>query len=400
MAREIASPFPEPRPRLTPTEAETLRAVFLSADWSRAGDDWPLPPLEILEHEWAQVHQTAHAVAVSSGTAALRLTLEALALHPGDEVLVPAYGCPAVDVAVLSAGLTPIHVDIDPATWCMSPSAAAAAVTGRTGALVAVHFAGQPARLEALVRVARRSGIALVEDACLAPGACYGDRPVGTWSRAAVFSLGVRKPVSAGEGGLVVTDDPALAAAVRRQRSLGADPETGEIERPGGNYRLTSLQAAVVLPQLARLEAGLERRANAASQLTSELEDCPWLRPLERDSAVSRHGWAQFWLRCDESELSVPRERIAQAVQALGIPLFPGWTRPNYCLAMYTPARAAIWLRDRASDREADHYERTHCPHAERAAFTEALILDFPILDAEPEVVRRATEALVRVSRK
>jgi perosamine synthetase len=303
-----------------------------------------------------------------------------------------------VDVAVLSAGQTPIHVDLDPATFAMAPAATAAAITPRTGAIVVVHFAGAPAGLGALQRVAERHGLALVEDACLAPGASYDGRPVGSWGRAAAFSLGVRKPVSAGEGGLVTTGDEALAAAVRDARNLGADAETGELVEPSGNYRLTELQAAVALPQLARLEADRQRRAAAAAVLSAALAESPYLRPLSCDRRATRWAWAQFWIRYDEAAGGVPRERVAQAVQAEGIPLFAGWARPNYTLGCYTPARAGEWLRPRGAGRAADHYERTHCPHAERAAFGEALLLDFPLLDAEAPVAQEAAAALAKVS--
>jgi dTDP-4-amino-4,6-dideoxygalactose transaminase len=396
----IRTSFPEPRPRLAPAETAPLTRALQGGDWSRAADDWPLPHLDLLEERWAAAHGAAHAVALSSGTAALTLVLRALRLLPGDEVLVPAYGCPAVDVAVLAAGLTPIHVEIDPDTYCLSPVAAAAVVTPRAAAMVAVHFAGQPAHVEALARVADRHGLALVEDACLAPGARFKDRPVGGWGRAAVFSLGVRKPVSAGEGGLVVTGDGALAEKLRRARNLGIDGETGEITEASGNYRLTALQASVALPQLARLDEDTRRREEAAARLSAAVEGSPAFRPLECHSQVTRHAWAQFWLRCDEEAGGVPRERVVEAVQAEGIPLFPGWPRPNYTLQVYTPARAAEWLRARGSGRDADHYGRTRLPHAERAAFQEALLLDFPLLDAGPEGIRDAAEALAKVSER
>src|SRR5262245_55840292 len=130
----VRTAMPEPRPRLTAAEADQARAAVLGAsDWSRAGDDWPLPCLDRLEEQWAAAHGARHAVAVSSGTAALTLILRGLGRATGDEVLVPAYGCPAVDVAVLAAGFTPVHVEIDANTYAMSPPAAAAAVTPRTG---------------------------------------------------------------------------------------------------------------------------------------------------------------------------------------------------------------------------------------------------------------------------
>ena len=384
-------------PRLTPEEAAAVSAVLREPEWSRLGDDWPLPWVDTLERRWAEVHGASEAVAVSSGTVALELVLRALGLPAGDEVLVSAYGCPAVDVAVLAAGLTPIHVDIDPSTYCMSPVAAAAAVTPRTAAMVAVHFAGQPARLASLASVAERQGIALIEDACLAPGAAYDGKAVGAWGRAAVFSLGARKPVSAGEGGLVVTNDTALAEQVRRARSLGADPDTGDIVRPTGNYRLTALQAAVALPQLERLAADIARRERTAGGWSAILEGHPALAPLQQDPRA-RSAWAQFWLRYDEARGGLSRAELLERAQADGLPLFAGWERPNYTLGVYAPQRAAGWLRERGSGRDPHHYERTHCPHAEHAAYNEALLLDFPSLNSGPEVVGQISEGLRKLA--
>jgi dTDP-4-amino-4,6-dideoxygalactose transaminase len=393
----VRDAFPEQPARLTADEARSLLPVLEAPEWSRAGDDWPLPEVDRLEQEWALRHGAADSAAVSSGTAALTLILKALDLPPGDEVLTPAYGCPAVEVAVLAARLTPIHVDIDPASYAISPAAAAAAVNPRTAALIAVHFAGQPAPVESLARVAERYGIALVEDACLAPGAVYQGRPVGSWGRAAAFSLGVRKPISAGEGGLVVTSDPVLATAVRALRSLGADAETGEIAVPGGNYRMAALQAAVARVQLRRLDEDLARRAEAAKALEEALRGSTLFKPLDVLPGTEVHSRAQFWIRYQEHAANVPRERVVEAVQAEGIPLFRGWPRPNYCQPVYTAGRAGRWLRERDSGREADHYEHTQCPVAERAAFGEALLLDFPLLASSPDVAARAAEALLKV---
>ncbi len=395
--RPVRAEFPPARPRLTTEEARAVAAVLSESEWSRAGDDWPLPAVDALEQEWASAHGVAHSVAVSSGTAALILVLRALRIPAGDEVIVPAYGCPAVDVAVLAAGLTPIHADLDPATYALSPTAVAGAVTPRTAAIVAVHFAGQPAHLQSLARVAERSGIALVEDACLAPGAGYEGRNVGTWGRAAVFSLGVHKPLSAGEGGLVATNDSALAAEVRKLRSLGADPESGEIDHPTGNYRLSALAAAAALPQLARLAADSQRRNLAVRQLLLALQDQPAWQPLTLDPRATCPAWAQLWFRWNQLATGVPRERIVEVVRAEGIPLHVGWSLPNYSHSMYTPAHASEWLRARNSGRDPDHYLHTCCPHAERAAFEEALLLDFPLLNADAEALADAAAALRKV---
>ncbi len=384
-----------PRPRLSPAEAEQAARVLRAAAWSRIGDDWPAPELDALEMAWALAHGAKDAVTVSSGTAALTLALLALEAPPGDEVLIPAYGCPAVDAAVLGAGLTPIHVDVQADTGCLSPLAAAAAVGPRTAALIAVHFAGQPAGLAALARVAERAGLALIEDACLAPGAAYDDRPVGSWGRAGVFSLGVGKPITAGEGGLVVTSDAALAARVRRFRSLGEDPATGEIPCLTGNYRLSSLQAAVALPQLARLAGDVARREAVAARLSAALPPGGPLRPLSRDPRVTRHGQAQFWLRLMDGGVA-SRAAVVETLRSRSVPAYVPWAVPNYAQPCYLPARAAVWLRARDSGRDPTHYERTVCPAAAHYAFHEAIVLDADTLFALDAEVDRIAEALSR----
>jgi hypothetical protein len=134
-----------------------------------------------------------------------------------------------------------------------------------------------------------------------------------------------------------------------------------------------------------------------AAALTAAVSPWPWLRPLEYDPEVSQHGWAQFWLRYEEEAAGMPRNWLIAALRAEGIPLLPGWPAPNYSLAMYTPERAAAWLRARGSGREPDHYLAAHCPHAERWAFSEALLLDLPMLEADPTVAGDFAAALERV---
>jgi len=369
---------------LSPEELAQVSETLRSEPWSRIGDDWPAPSLDRLEAAWAAEHQTAHAVALSSGTAALTLVLRALGLPPGDEVLIPAFGCPAVDVAVLSARLTPIHVDLDPHSYCISPTAAAAALGPRTGALVAVHFAGQSAGLGPLRRVANRAGIALIEDACLAPGAQYQGSPVGARSHAAVFSLGVDKPITAGEGGVATTNDAALAGRLRRLRGLGADPQSGEITGPSGNYRLSALQAAVALPQLRRLATDTAARARRAERLCAAVGPRGELRPLAHDPLVTRHAHAQFWLRVSAD--GAPRERLVDRLQNLGLPIFHSWAFPSYCHPIYLAERAGVWLRERESGRDPCHYERTRCPVAERAALEEAVVLAPSVFQVEEDL--------------
>jgi dTDP-4-amino-4,6-dideoxygalactose transaminase len=176
-------------------------------------------------------------------------------------------------------------------------------------------------------------------------------------------------------------------------RSCGADPDTGEIFVPTGNYRLAELPAAVVLPQLARLEADRQRREDAAQQWSSVLAASGVLRPLERDPRA-HPAWAQFWLRYEEAAGGMTRDRFVEAAQASGLPLFAGWPRTNPTLGMYSRAQAAAWLQARGSGREPDHYEQGRFPHAEHAAYNEAVLLDFPVLNGSPDAAESLAATL------
>jgi dTDP-4-amino-4,6-dideoxygalactose transaminase len=243
----------------------------------------------------------------------------------------------------------------------------------------------------------------VVEDACLAPGAARDGQPVGSVGRATVFSFGVDKPVHAGEGGLLVTDDCRLAKRCRQLRSLGRDPESGDHILPAGTHRMTELQAAVLLPQWERRERDRQRRDRNARRVEAALAGCRLLRPLGGAGADGSVGAvpvdarAQLWLRFDEAAAEVPRSRFLAAVQAEGVPMFAGWTRPNFAWGLFTARRAARWLAERGSSRPADHYEQAVCPIAERAAYGEACLLPLRVLSASARDVADVCRALDKV---
>jgi dTDP-4-amino-4,6-dideoxygalactose transaminase len=205
-----------------------------------------------------------HAVGLSSGTDALLVALMALGIGRDDEVIVPTFSFFATAGCVSRAGATPVLVDIDPVTFNMDPAAAAAAVTSRTRAIMPVHLYGQCADMDPLLELARRRGIAVIEDAAQAIGATYKGRPAGAMGQAGCFSFFPSKNLGAfGDAGLLTTTDDSLAHEVRLLRNHGAEPRYFH-KRIGGNFRLDALQAAVLrvkLPHLDRWTA--MRRANA-----------------------------------------------------------------------------------------------------------------------------------------
>lgn len=215
------------------------------------------------EQAFAALHQARHAVATSSGTTALMAALMAHGIQPGDEVIVPSFSFFATASCVLSVGACPVFADIDPDTFCLSPPAAEAAITPRTAAIMPVHLFGLPADMDQFAAICQRHGLLLLEDAAQAHGAAIDGRPVGHWGTAS-FSFYPSKNMTTGEGGMVLTNDEALAARLRMIRNQGMSQQYRH-EVLGYNFRMTDLAAALGLAQLRRLpEWNAQRRANAA----------------------------------------------------------------------------------------------------------------------------------------
>ncbi|MBA2474362.1 MAG: DegT/DnrJ/EryC1/StrS family aminotransferase [Actinobacteria bacterium] len=268
------------------------------------------PKVAELEAELARVCSVEHAVAVSSGTAALHLAVLALGLEPGDEVILPAYTFPATANVVALAGARPVLVDVDPRTMNLEPGRVYDAVTPATRAVIAVHLFGRPLDWEAL-QSAVPAELALVEDAAGALGARWRGRPCGGLGLMGCFSFHPRKIVTTGEGGAVTTSDEELAGAIRRMRHHGIEPHGSfEIRRPGTNYRLSDIQCAVGIPQLRRLDDLLEARRRVAEGYTERLAGL-----VETPSADEgdTHGWQAYVVRVDR------RDEILAALRAQGI---------------------------------------------------------------------------------
>ena len=243
---------------------------------------------------------TAHAAAVSSGTAAIHLALLALEIGPGDEVIVPAYTFPATANAVELCGARAVLVDVDPETFVVDPAAVAAALTPRTRAVIAVHLFGRPVDWEAL-QTAVPQEVALVEDAAGALGARYRGMPCGALGALGCLSFHPRKIVTTGEGGAVTTDEADLDQAVRRFRHHGWTGP-GEMPAPGFNYRLPDLLCAIGIPQLERLDELLSARERVAGWYEERLEH---LVLTPRAAEGDRHGWQAYVVQLDRRDAAL-----------------------------------------------------------------------------------------------
>jgi dTDP-4-amino-4,6-dideoxygalactose transaminase len=266
------------------------------------------PKVEEFERTLAGVVGTAHAAAVSSGTAALHLAVLALGIGPGDEVIVPAYTFPATANVVELSGARAVLVDVDPDSFLLDPARVADAVSLRTRVVLAVHLFGRPVEWEAL-QTAVPQEVVLIEDAAGALGARYRDTPCGALGTLACFSFHPRKIVTTGEGGAVTTDEAELDAAVRRFRHHGwAAP--GDMPAPGFNYRLPDLLCAIGIPQLAALEQLLAARERIARGYTERLEHFV-LTPSAAEG--DRHGWQAYVVQLER------RDDALETLRAAGI---------------------------------------------------------------------------------
>lgn len=271
-------PFNDLKPLARELTAELEEAALrvLHSGWYILG-----PELEAFEAGFAAWHGTEHAVGVANGTDAIELALRALGIGPGDEVITVSHTAVATVCAVERAGATPVLVDVDEATFTMDPAAAAAAVTPRTRAIVPVHLYGQPADMGALVALASRHGLALVEDCAQAHGARLGGRLVGTFGHLAAFSFYPTKNLGAlGDAGAVITGDAGLAEKLRRLRHYGQTVRYRHEER-GVNSRLDEMQAALLRAKLAHLAAHTGARRRLAGRYGAGLEGVipPAVRP-------------------------------------------------------------------------------------------------------------------------
>jgi perosamine synthetase len=269
------------------------------------------PKVEEFERALARACGTEHAIAVASGTAALHLAVLALEIGEGDEVIVPAYTFPATANAVALAGARPVLVDVDPETMNVDPARVYDAVTDRTRAVIAVHLFGRPLDWEELQN-AVPPDIALIEDAAGALGARWRGMPCGGLGLLACLSFHPRKVVTTGEGGAVTTSDARLAESVRRLRhhGLATNGTSTDLARPSTNYRLSDVQCAIGLPQLARLDALLAARRRVADAYTERLRDVVQV-PSADDG--DEHGWQAYVVQVDR------RDEILAALRAEGI---------------------------------------------------------------------------------
>ena len=301
------------------------------------------PKVAEFENAFAARHNVAHALATTNCTAALHVILAAMGVGPGDEVVVPSFSWLSSANVVLYCGATPVLADVDRQTFNIDPADVAPKITDRTKAIVAVSLFGLCADIDAIAQAA--PGIAIVEDAACAAGAVYKGRSAGSLGLAAAFSFHPRKAITTGEGGMITTSDPELARRMNMLRNHGAEvSEEARHRGPhpyllpdfnvlGFNYRMTDLQGAVGLVQLAKLDDFISQRSKWAEFYRQQLSDIDWLiTPREPSDGV--HAWQAYVCYVDPDRAPVPRNEIMDRMAAIGVSTRPG-THAVHTLGYY-----------------------------------------------------------------
>lgn len=353
------------------------------------------PQIDRLERKLCGITGAKYVVAVSSGTAALHLAAMAAGFAPGDEVIVSSITFAASSNCVLYVGAKPVFADIRPDTYNIDPESVKKLITPRTRGIVAVDFTGQAVELDEIRRICQENGLILIEDAAHAIGTKYKGQPVGSIADMTCFSFHPVKTVTSGEGGAVATNDEALYRRLLRLRSHGITRDRSEMEHPtdalwyneqvelGFNYRMTDIQAALLISQLDKLQMFSKRRSEIVAKYNKAFMEMPELQ-VQREIPESETTRHLYILRLRPDRLTCDRRQFFDAMRAENI----------YCQVHYLPV---YWH----SFYEKLGYRKGICPNAE--SYYESVMsipLYYSMTDADVEDVIKAVKKLVNHYRK
>ena len=342
-------------------EEEGLLRTLRSGQWGKLQG----PEVAEFERRFAAMHGAKHAIGVVNGTVSLRIALMAAGIKAEDEVIVPPYTFLATATAVVEANAVPVFADIDLETFNLDPRALEAAITPRTRAIIPVHMGGQPADMDAIMAIARRHDLVVIEDAAHAHAALYGQRPAGSIGHLGSFSFQSTKNLTSGEGGIVITSDDQLAEACRSIHNCGriAGGLWYEHHVMAGNYRLGEFQGAILNAQLDHLESQTQTRDNNGQYLAARLSRLPGIHPQKRPAACTRHSYHLFLFRIDAAAFGAPRGAVLRALEAEGIPVSGGYAVPLYRQPLFLNRAFGPYLPNAVRTLD---YGKVRCPNCEK----------------------------------
>ena len=319
------------------------------------------------ERRFAAHHDVAHAVAFNSATAALHAAVVAVGVEPGQEVIATPYSFTSSATCALMHNAIPVFADIEDDIFCLDPRAVERVISPLSKAVIPVHLFGHPADMDAFMALGRRHGLKIIEDCAQAPGARYKGRLAGTIGDCGIFSFTENKNITTGEGGMLITNDDAIAEAARMVRNHGEMVVEGQKVRTyspsmlGWNYRLTEMEAAFGIVQFGRMDRLNAARQELADYLTSKLTGIPGLAPPVVRPSCS-HVYYIYAMKYDAARTGIPRATFVKALAAEGIPFGAGYVPPLYLTPLYHENRPFAFRHYTGAAR----YDKGLCPVTER----------------------------------
>jgi perosamine synthetase len=389
-------PFPS-WPIFDQTEERALLETLRSRRWYRGNGK----SVARFEDEYAKLTGAKTCLATANGTAALFTSLNAMGVEPGDEVIVPPYTFIATVNVVLRQHALPVFVDTDAETFQLDARKLEAAITPRTRAIVPVHLGGSVCDLDAILEIAKRRNVPVLEDACQAHLAEWRGKKVGTLGQAGCFSFQASKNLNSGEGGAILTDDEDL-----RERCFAFHNNGSGFRSIGSNFtyasqgcnlRMPEFQAALLTAQMARIEAHAKTRTENATYLTSMLKEVPGIAPAKMYAGCTRNAYHLYMFRYDQAQFAgLPRATFLKAMAAEGVPCSGGYSplnkQPFLANALHSRGYGRIY-----SAREiAAWEERNRCPANDRLC-DEAVWLTQTMLLAPRKSMERIAEAVKKI---
>jgi len=377
-------------------EVEALRRVVETGNWG----GFPSPNVEASQFaaDFATYHGARFGNCTASGTTALEVALKAAGVGPGDEVIMPALTFVATAASALYMGAVPVFADIDPDTWCLDPGGAERAITDKTKAILPVHLGSRFADMDAIMELARARGLRVIEDCSHMHGGFWGGKGAGSIGDLGAFSFQNTKLMTAGEGGIVLTNDEELDARCHAYIDCGRlRPEDKPAEAQGvfgWNYRITEFQAAVLRIQLERLPQQVGRREANKARLTEVIDGIDGLSTLKLDERITQPSGYGYYFRYHAEHFGErPRDKFMVALRHEGLLCYGAFYEAVYRDKLFA------W-QDTGVDFD---YSRVSCPNAERAAYEQSIWIPHELflgdgadVDDIVTIIKKVTEALRR----
>jgi L-glutamine:2-deoxy-scyllo-inosose/3-amino-2,3-dideoxy-scyllo-inosose aminotransferase len=391
-------PYPE-WPVWDQRDIDAVTEVIKSGRWG--GFPYPGPKTAELARKFAEMQGGGYAVPMANGTVTMEVACRAADIGWGDEVIVPAYTFQATAAAPMAAGAIPVIVDVDPSTYCIDPKAIEAAITPKTKAIIPVHLGHQMADMDAIMALAEKYNLIVIEDCAHAHGAKWNDQGAGTIGHFGSFSMQSSKILTTGEGGILLCRTPELAAKAAsiidcgRPHAPGGGPEDDSMDyQVGGNYRLSEIAAALALVGIERFPAQAKQREEMAAYLDESLSEIQGVRVIKRDPRHTTRSFYRYMFAITPEEFGVEHEILCAALDAEGIGCWVGYeAMHNYTLFQPQKSKLAV----PSAFPEYFKFDEMDLPEASRACEHEAVWLDEAVFRCGPRGVDDAVTAIKKI---